>query len=165
MFKYTVCFVKKGDGILMLNRAKAPIMGIWNGVGGKIERDETPRDGAIREVLEETGIEVGEPESEGIITWSSDSGEEDGLYVFLFEIETNQSFITPIATREGILDWKDISWILDKDNMGIPAMVPYYLPYMLKDKGKFKQHYNIKNGKIIECKIETRGLAPGALTH
>lgn len=35
MFKYTVCFVKKNNEILMLNREKAPIMGVWNGVGAK----------------------------------------------------------------------------------------------------------------------------------
>lgn len=58
MFKYTVCFVKKNNELLMLNREKekAPIMGVWNGVGGKIEKGETPDMGAQREVFEETGI-------------------------------------------------------------------------------------------------------------
>lgn len=33
-------------------------MGVWNGVGGKIEKGETSDMGAQREVFEETGIEV-----------------------------------------------------------------------------------------------------------
>ncbi|WP_433596302.1 NUDIX domain-containing protein [Lysinibacillus xylanilyticus] len=58
MYKYTVCFVKNENNILMLNREKSPIMGVWNGVGGKIEKGETPDEGALREVFEETGIRV-----------------------------------------------------------------------------------------------------------
>ncbi|USK57773.1 NUDIX domain-containing protein (plasmid) [Cytobacillus solani] len=42
----------------MLNREKPPIMGVWNGVGGKIEKGETSDEGALREVFEETGIRV-----------------------------------------------------------------------------------------------------------
>jgi ADP-ribose pyrophosphatase YjhB (NUDIX family) len=37
VFQYNVCFLKSDDRILMLNREKPPIMGVWNGVGGKIE--------------------------------------------------------------------------------------------------------------------------------
>lgn len=42
LFKYNVCFLKSEDRILMLNREKAPIMGVWNGVGGKNEVGENP---------------------------------------------------------------------------------------------------------------------------
>ena len=31
--KYTLCFIKKDNEFLMLNRIKAPNMGLWNGVG------------------------------------------------------------------------------------------------------------------------------------
>ncbi len=49
MYKYTICFIKKGKKILLLNRNKKPNMGMWNGVGGKIEDNETPYEGIIRE--------------------------------------------------------------------------------------------------------------------
>ena len=58
MYKYTICFIRKGNEILLLNRNKKPNMGMWNGVGGKIEENETPYKGIIRETLEETGIEL-----------------------------------------------------------------------------------------------------------
>lgn len=35
MFNQTLCFIRKDDEILMLNRQKAPLQGLWNGVGGK----------------------------------------------------------------------------------------------------------------------------------
>lgn len=58
MYKYTICFIRKSDKILLLNRNKKPNMGMWNGVGGKIEENETPYEGIIRETFEETGIEL-----------------------------------------------------------------------------------------------------------
>ena len=44
----------------MLNREKPPIMGMWNGVGGKYEVGAIADEGAIREVFDETGIKVNE---------------------------------------------------------------------------------------------------------
>ncbi len=41
---FTLCFCLAGDKVLMLQRAKEPNLGKWNGVGGKIEPGETPRE-------------------------------------------------------------------------------------------------------------------------
>ena len=47
------------DGmILLVERAKPPWQGLWSLPGGHVEWGETLRAAAIREVLEETGIEV-----------------------------------------------------------------------------------------------------------
>ena len=32
--------------------------GLWNGVGGKIEANETPKEAVVREVKEETGLDI-----------------------------------------------------------------------------------------------------------
>ncbi|MEB2281356.1 NUDIX domain-containing protein [Lysinibacillus xylanilyticus] len=45
-------------------------MGAWNGVGGKIERNETPLAGALREIKEETGIALQDITYKGKITWT-----------------------------------------------------------------------------------------------
>ncbi len=42
----------------MLNREYAPAKGLWNGVGGKIKSGETSLESVIREIKEETGIDV-----------------------------------------------------------------------------------------------------------
>ncbi|WP_081707776.1 NUDIX hydrolase [Bacillus massiliigorillae] len=142
MFKYTVCFVKKNNHILMLNREKTPIMGVWNGVGGKIEQGESPDEGALREVFEETGIQVEHFFSKGIVTWDTSNGEKDGIYVYLYEIEHDVLGDTPVKTREGILDWKAIDWILHPHNLGIAEMVAQYLPVLMEKEGvhSFKYH-------------------------
>ncbi|MGE7879390.1 NUDIX hydrolase [Peribacillus muralis] len=144
MFKYTVCFVKRKNEILLLNREKAPIMGVWNGVGGKIEIGETPDEGAMREVFEETGIRVGCSYSSGTVTWET-GAEQDGIYVYLYEAEDDLIYETPMKTREGILDWKTIDWIFTPENLGIAGMVGAYLPVLLKEEGRYSFIY--KNGQ------------------
>ncbi|MFP5502108.1 MAG: NUDIX hydrolase [Candidatus Sericytochromatia bacterium] len=44
--------------ILLLKRAIQPYFGCWDIPGGFLEADEHPEAGALREVLEETGLEI-----------------------------------------------------------------------------------------------------------
>ncbi|MFF2793849.1 NUDIX hydrolase [Lysinibacillus xylanilyticus] len=141
MYKYTVCFVKNENNILMLNREKSPIMGVWNGVGGKIEKGETPDEGALREVFEETGIRVERYFSKGTVSWETSNGERDGIYVYLYEVTNHLKLETPIKTREGILDWKSINWILNPINLGIAEMVSQYLPVLLNKADNYSLKY------------------------
>lgn len=131
----------------MLNREKAPIMGLWNGVGGKIENDESPEQAAIREVWEETGIQLDGFVSQGVVTWKTGDGTVDGIHVFLGELNSGSVKIAPQKTREGILDWKEIDWILDPNNLGIPEKVPQYLPILLNQKGH--HFFTYKKGNMI----------------
>ena len=51
--------VLDGDGRLLLGRrAVEPDLGRWDTIGGFIEEDEDALDGLVREVFEETGLEV-----------------------------------------------------------------------------------------------------------
>ena len=141
MYKYTVCFVKNENNILMLNREKSPIMGVWNGVGGKIEKGETPDEGALREVFEETGIKVERYFSKGTVSWETSNSELDGIYVYLYEVTNHLKLETPNKTREGILDWKSIDWILNPINLGIAEMVSQYLPVLLNKADNYSLKY------------------------
>jgi 8-oxo-dGTP diphosphatase len=150
MFKYNVCFLKSKDLILMLNREKPPIMGVWNGVGSKNKDGENADVGAKREVLEETGIKVKEYYSKGIITWAKNDEDKDGLYVYLFEVSENLGNEPIQKTREGILDWKKIDWILNPNNLGIAEMVTQYLPVLLEKEGDYLFEYKDGMVKLIE---------------
>lgn len=112
MLKYTICFIKKDDEILLLNRKKKPNMGLWNGVGGKIEPNESPYEAVIRETWEETGMKLDEVTYAGNVVWKSTNG-DSGMYVFLADLPDGNGVKTPDKVEEGILDWKKLNWILD----------------------------------------------------
>jgi 8-oxo-dGTP diphosphatase len=53
------------DRVLLLQRAAndSHNAGLWEFPGGKVDADEKPEDGLIREVYEETGLTVSAPSS------------------------------------------------------------------------------------------------------
>ena len=50
--------VRRGDKILLVQRAKPPGAGKWGFPGGHLEMGETVQECAVRELREETGIEA-----------------------------------------------------------------------------------------------------------
>jgi len=55
---YTMCLIQDDDYVLLLNRPNRRGFPGYIGPGGKIEIPESPSEGAIREVWEETGLIV-----------------------------------------------------------------------------------------------------------
>ena len=99
MYKHTLCFIKRNEEILMLNRKYDPVKGLWNGVGGKIEKGETPLENAIREIKEETNIKVTHQiQFKGIIKWE-DSSYSGGMYIYLVELLHEFIYHTPKSLR------------------------------------------------------------------
>lgn len=57
-----VVYAERGDEILLLQRADGSAMaGQWFLPGGMVEAGETPEEGARRELLEESGLEIDGP--------------------------------------------------------------------------------------------------------
>ena len=56
----TLSFVLNGDDVLLMKRAahKRVFPNRYNGLGGHIERDEDPFSAALREIEEESGLQV-----------------------------------------------------------------------------------------------------------
>jgi 8-oxo-dGTP diphosphatase len=154
MFEYTICFIKRGNQILLLNREKTSgWMGSWNGVGGKIEKGETPYNSIIREVVEETGIKLLEAEYKGDVTWENNGKDFGGMYVFLAEVPTNFEYKTPKKVEEGILDWKNIEWILHPKNTGIALNIPKFLPKILENDEIYEHRCYFENDHLKKVEI------------
>ncbi|NRS46855.1 MULTISPECIES: 8-oxo-dGTP diphosphatase [Brevibacillus] len=150
MYRYTICFLKHRNGILMLNRNKSPLMGLWNGVGGKLEHGETPLDSVLREVREETGILLETACYKGIVSWRVDGVETGGMYAFLAHLpEDYERSQTPQVVEEGILDWKELAWVLDPDNAGVPENLPTFLPYMLEEDEPCQHIFTYENSLVV----------------
>jgi len=96
----------------MLHRNKKqndPNEGKWIGVGGKFENNESPEDCLIREVKEETGLDVKSFKLNCIVTYISNEWETEYMYVFTVDkFEGNL-----IECDEGELKWVEKEKIFD----------------------------------------------------
>ena len=96
----------------MLHRTKKkndPNEGKWIGVGGKFEENESPEDCLIREVKEETGLDVKAFKLNCIVTYISNEWETEYMYVFTVDkFEGNL-----IDCDEGDLKWVEKEKIFD----------------------------------------------------
>lgn len=105
MISATLCYIKKEGKTLMLHRIKKDNdyhEGKWNGLGGKMEAGESPEDCVIREVKEESGLDIKNPRMHGIITFPNFDGVNDWL-VFLFTADNFTG--EQIDSDEGHLEW------------------------------------------------------------
>ena len=146
-FIYTLAFIKQGNKILMINRNKQPWQGMWNGVGGKINQNETPLECVVREIYEETNLKFNKDEViyKGKVTWNNafyPNGKgidyNEGLYLYFVNLNEDILYETPILTDEGILAWKDISFLKDKDNLGIAYNIPYFIDNLLNNQNEYE---------------------------
>ncbi|WP_026909187.1 NUDIX hydrolase [Paucisalibacillus globulus] len=147
MLKYTIAFIKRGNEILLLNREASSWMGSWNGVGGKLEEDESPTECILREIREETGIILQDVTFKGTVTWNVDSKYHNGMYAFIAEVPDSYEYFTPIKTDEGILDWKKIDWILHPENTGV-ANLHYFLREMIQENHAYDYHFVYKDKRV-----------------
>lgn len=138
MLKYTICFIKRGNEVLLLNREYPSWMGSWNGIGGKLDGGETPLQCVTREILEETGLRLDNVVYKGVVTWEVDGVPAGGMYTFAATVPDDLVYETPRKTAEGILDWKEIAWIMHPKNTGMATNVPKFLPKVLDDEGLYE---------------------------
>ena len=80
----TLCYIENEHQVLMLHRVKKdqdPNQGKWIGVGGKLESNESPKDCILREIKEETGVEVSNLILRGIVTFILPKWENELTFV------------------------------------------------------------------------------------
>lgn len=105
MKQTTLCYIDDGTRYLMLHRVKKEndaSHGKWIGVGGKCEADESPDECMLREVKEETGLEITHWHYRGIVTFISDTWPNE--YMHLFTASEWQGNID-MDCNEGDLAW------------------------------------------------------------
>lgn len=156
-FLYTLCFIRQGDNILMLNRNKSPWLGIWNGVGGKRNPNESALDCIYREIKEETNIQIhiNDIVDKGYVTWNDDFKTPSlGLHLFFVEIPLDYKYDTPIEINEGILSWKTIAWVNDKLNLGVSYNIPYFLNNVINDQKRYHYHCEFNGYQLLNVEVK-----------
>ncbi len=135
----TLCFVTHGADILLMKRAphKKIFPNHYNGLGGHIERDEDPQSGAVREIKEESGLDV-----TNVRYWGSthlDLGNEAGILLYVFSAEaTSRDFV---ANDEGQLEWLNLPQLLadmasDSSDLLLVEDLPIVLPMIFGDNAR-----------------------------
>jgi len=109
----TLCYVRQDGKTLMVHRVKKLNdihEGKWNGLGGKLEPGETPEECAIREIREESGLQVRALALKGILTFPKFAHDDDWYaFVFVASVKVGQSASVGemIDSPEGDLEWID----------------------------------------------------------
>ena len=104
----TLCYIEQNGRYLMLHRVKKDQdlnCDKWIGIGGKFESGESPENCLLREVEEETGLQLDSWRYCGIVTFVS---EEWGTeYMHLFHSDSFHGTLRECG--EGVLEWIDKS--------------------------------------------------------
>ena len=104
MHNSTLCYVLRGNDVLMLHRVKKKNdinKDKWIGIGGKFEENESPDECLLREALEETGLELTSWQCRGIVTFLTETG--NGEYMYLFTADGFEGELK--ECDEGDLQW------------------------------------------------------------
>ena len=104
MHNSTLCYITRGNDVLMLHRVKKKNdinKDKWIGIGGKFEGEESPDECIRREALEETGLTLTSLQCRGIVTFLNDCCE--GEYMFLFTADGFEGELR--ECDEGDLQW------------------------------------------------------------
>jgi ADP-ribose pyrophosphatase YjhB (NUDIX family) len=101
-------FVRDGAGrVLLIRRANDPGRGLWSVPAGRIEAGETPAEAAVREVREETGLDV----EVGDLLWRGAVG--------TFYVEDFAATVTGGVLRAGD-DASDARWFTADEVRALP---------------------------------------------
>jgi len=108
----TLAFIKSpdGDSVLMVHRTFRETdenLGKWNGVGGKVERGEGVAEGMVREIREETGLEVQSMRLRGTVVWNDFGPKREDWLGFVFVVDRFAGTPFP-KNEEGPLAWVKI---------------------------------------------------------
>lgn len=124
MQEATLCFVVRGDEVLLIEKRRGLGEGWYNGPGGKLEDGETSRECAVREVREEVGLDVFDLEKAGELTFLLDGSEHTFCHVYRTESYEGE----PTATPEARPEWvpvEDVPYdrMWDDDSLWLPGVL------------------------------------------
>ncbi len=148
----TLCYLIKGDKVLLAMKKRGFGAGKLNGVGGKLEPNENIVDALLRETKEEINVDLVKFEKVGIINFffkeaPTDKNLNQRAHVFLgYEWIGEPSESEEMKPEWLSIDELDYSKMWDGDI--------FWLPYILNGKKIIANILFDKNNKLIEKEIK-----------
>ena len=141
----TLCYIEKENKYLMLHRTSKKKDGNkdkWIGVGGHFEEGESPEECLLREVKEETGLELTSYQFRGIVTFISNEWPDE--YMCLY---TADRYTGDIGNcDEGELVWVEKEKIMD---LNIWEGDKIFLKLLTENQPFFSLKLEYKGDKLV----------------
>ncbi|MCK5535272.1 MAG: 8-oxo-dGTP diphosphatase [Bacteroidales bacterium] len=143
-----LCYIIKDNKVLLQNKSRGFGLGKWNAPGGKKEQNESINDSVIREIKEETDLDIFDLEEVGYheFIWKEKSEWNMKCYIF----KTSSFLGVEKDMGEGILKWFDIEKI-PLDEMWDDDRL--WTKNMLKGEFQNMRFYFDKNNKCFKHEI------------
>ena len=144
MVETTLCYIESNGKYLMLNKNKRKDdlnKDKWMGLGGHLEVGETPYACVVREIKEESGLTIQDPEFRAKLYFINDEYEE---LIYLYTASKFSGEL--IECNEGYLEWIKKEDIL---KLNIWEGDKIFLDLLLKDYSYFELKLYYKNDKFV----------------
>lgn len=150
MINTTLCYITRGDQVLMLHRTKKEKdinKDKWIGIGGKFEAEESPDECLLREAREETGLTLTAWKCRGVVTFLNDCCEGEFMYLF-----TADGFEGQLKDcDEGELQWVDRDFL---DRLPQWEGDKIFLELLWKDAPFFLLTLRYHGDKLVEAVLD-----------
>ena len=147
----TLCYITRGDEVLMLHRTKKKKdlnRDKWIGIGGKFLPGETPEECLLREAKEETGLTLTGWKCRGVVTFLTENP-ADGEYMYLF---TADGFTGELK----ICDEGDLQWVSREFVKDLPTWEGdrIFLDLLWQDAPFFLLKLRYHGDKLVEAVLD-----------
>lgn len=153
MINTSLCYITRGQEVLMLHRVKKKNdinQDKWIGIGGKFLPEESPDDCLLREAKEETGLTLTSWKCRGVITFLSDQG---GEYMYLFTADGFEGELK--ECDEGDLEWVSRDFLY---SLPMWAGDKIFLDLLWQDAPFFLLTLRYEGDRLVEAVLDGKEL-------
>lgn len=133
---YTLCFLKHQDRYLLIKRANEPNAGLFNGLGGKVSRLESPEENIRREFMEESGLILEKFHLAGILRMVE--GDHGNDYLIFTYLACDFSGELLEQSPEGELHWINANQL---DSIPMIPNINVFLPLLEASTTPMEMHF------------------------